>query len=240
MDDFVFISDLHLDDNHPAQFAAFTRLVDTLERGQQLIILGDLFNAWYGDTKSQAAMEVISQLRDLDARGVRVSMMRGNRDFLIDENFVKKCGARLLPDPYRLVIHGKSVILTHGDDFCTLDESYLKFKRKIQSPFIYKLNRVLPMLFKRWIANALRRLSSKQAKHKSMQMMDVYGPTVDACFSHQDADLIIHGHTHRPALHVHNVNGRQRERYVLGAWDVKPVILRITGGGEFRLCDWEA
>lgn len=219
----VFISDLHLSPNEPALTQAFLALLDDLSKLpnlQQFFILGDWFEAWLGDdvADTDALQEwlapIIEKLKMLSDRHCQILIMHGNRDFLIGQKFCDKFGGKLIDEPYYLTIGNQKIRLAHGDALCTDDKKYQKFRKIIQHPIIKKILLTLPIKKRQQIAQDLRQKSKADNAKKSMQIMDVNESAVKAALEH--ADVLIHGHTHRPAEHQVG----DKKRLVLGDWRV--------------------
>lgn len=235
--DSLFISDLHLDEAHPQTTQGFLHFLTGIPvAGDELYILGDLFNAWLGDDDdSPFACSIIDALAACVRSGVRVFVMPGNRDLLLGERFARRSGTTLLPDPGCRVIGGQRVLLAHGDAFCTADRGYQRYRRLIRSPLTRMLLLALPLALRRRIAAALRRSSSMRTAAKPAPLLDVVPATIEDTLAYHDVRLLIHGHTHRPARHEH-VNGT---RLVLGDWDSGHVrYVRWPSGGMPELQDY--
>ncbi|MCB1942498.1 MAG: UDP-2,3-diacylglucosamine diphosphatase [Candidatus Accumulibacter sp.] len=221
----LFISDLHLAPQAPGVSRIFLDFLGGRARAaEQLFILGDLFEAWPGDDclddpdDSFAAM-IVDALHDLAAAGVQLSVMHGNRDFLLGEAFAARSGARLLPDPCVLSLPAWQFVLSHGDALCTDDHEYQAFRARVrqadwQSAFLAR-----PLAERKEAVRALRRQSEAAKRDKASFVMDVNpGATDDFLRAYGYASLI-HGHTHRPARHDHLVDGIHVERWVLSDWN---------------------
>jgi len=221
----LFISDLHLAPQAPGVSRIFLDFLGGRARAaEQLFILGDLFEAWPGDDclddpdDSFAAM-IVDALHDLAAAGVQLSVMHGNRDFLLGEAFAARSGARLLPDPCVLSLPAWQFVLSHGDALCTDDHEYQAFRARVrqadwQSAFLAR-----PLVERKEAVRALRRQSESAKRDKASFVMDVNpGATDDFLRAYGYASLI-HGHTHRPARHDHLVDGIHVERWVLSDWN---------------------
>ena len=221
----LFISDLHLAPQAPGVSRIFLDFLGGCARAaEQLFILGDLFEAWPGDDclddpdDSFAAM-IVDALHDLAAAGVQLSVMHGNRDFLLGGAFAARSGARLLPDPCVLSLPAWQFVLSHGDALCTDDHEYQAFRARVrqadwQSAFLAR-----PLAERKEAVRALRRQSEAAKRDKASFVMDVNpGATDDFLRAYGYASLI-HGHTHRPARHDHLVDGIHVERWVLSDWN---------------------
>ena len=211
---YLFISDLHLSPEHPRLVRGFLDLLVHYQNKQtQLYILGDWFNAWIGDDYSAPWLdEIIEALKDFNKKGNRVYFQVGNRDFALNQVFLNKFNGVLLPDIYYLTIAGHQYRLEHGDALCTDDISYQRFKKIIRNPLLVAFLRRTPLSFRTKLVNGFRKRSSADKQQKSYEIMDVNEQAVISAL--KDADILIHGHTHRPSLH--KVEAKQR--IVLGDW----------------------
>ncbi len=227
----LFVSDLHLSPDRPQATRALFRFLEREARGADaLYILGDLFEYWVGDDDLDDAFNagVVAALARLAAAGVPIYLMHGNRDFVIGEAFARASGAKLLPDPAMLQLYGQPTLLMHGDTLCTLDQEYQAFRREARSPeWIDKLMRQ-PLDQRKTAVEALRRRSEQEKLTKAAEIMDVAPDEVEAQLRRYDYPRLIHGHTHRPARHVHVVDGHACERWVLADW---------YRGGSYLACD---
>jgi UDP-2,3-diacylglucosamine hydrolase len=228
----LLISDLHLDASRPDISGQFLRFLRTDARGAQaLYILGDLFEAWIGDDDPDADKQRIQiALRELTNSGVPCYVMHGNRDFLIGKRFCKNTGCQLLDDGTVVTIDHRRVLLLHGDALCTDDHAYQRLRRRVRNPFVQFVLRTLPLGTRLWLA-AKARAGSKAHIEKSMtQIMDVNAQAVADAFTRHDVDIMVHGHTHRPAVHSLAVAGKPVTRIVLGDWYTQGSVLRVQEG----------
>ena len=179
-----------------------------------------MFDAWIGDDQlsEPLAGRVASALRDVAASGVPVGIMTGNRDVLLGSRFAKAAGAILLPGQTIIGLAGTPTLLMHGDELCTGDVAYQRYRRVAHSPLIQRSFLALPFALRRRIANGLRRKSRAATAAKTEIILDVALQAVEAAFRHANVTRIIHGHTHRPAHHRMQVDGRMCERWVLADW----------------------
>ncbi len=217
----LFISDLHLDPQRPYMLALFRRFLAGIdaEACDGLYILGDLFEAWIGDDEDDPVLlRVLEDLAALSARGVPLSLMHGNRDFLIGERFAERTGARLLADPSVIDLYGRPTLLMHGDTLCTDDVDYQAFRAQVRNPDWQAAFLARPLAERRAIAAGLRETSKTETAGKAAEIMDVNAEAVVRALAEQGVDRLIHGHTHRPALHRLEVAGRAAQRIVLGDW----------------------
>jgi UDP-2,3-diacylglucosamine hydrolase len=215
----LFLSDLHLQVSHPRTLEAFKRFL--AERGAQaerLYLLGDIFEYWAGDDDlaDPFHQEIISAIRAVSAAGVAVYWLAGNRDFLVGERFADAAGLALLPEPQLIEAGGRRVALVHGDAQCTLDTKYIAFRAQVRDPAWQAHFLGMPLAQRKAIIAGLREGSREAHTGKSVEIMDVTPEAIDAVFSVLDADVIIHGHTHRPAVHEHG----NKLRYVLPDWEL--------------------
>ena len=227
----LFISDLHLQASRPDLTRA---LLDFLSgeasQCQQLYILGDLFEAWIGDDAIPADQQpVLNALKKLSDQGVELFFQHGNRDFLIQQEFAELTGCRLLPEAITVTLPAGTALLMHGDQLCTDDHEYMEFRQLLRNPQ-WQTDFLSKTLAERLeIARQLRATSQSKNAEKSMAIMDVNPQAVEQAMHAADVDLLIHGHTHRPA--VHDLKNGQR-RIVLGDWDTEGWFLDCTESGE--------
>ena len=234
----LFISDLHLDAERPATTEAFARFLDA-EAGdaEALYILGDLFEAWVGDDDpSPVGALVAERLAALRARGVPVYFQRGNRDFLLGEDYAARAGMTILPDPAVALLQGRPVLLMHGDLLCTGDTAYQQFRAQTRDPRWQAQFLAQPLAAR--LAFAQQARAASQARHAELQgagtmesITDVAPRTVDETLARFGVDTLIHGQTHRPAVHALDVDGRACRRIVLGDWYEQGSVLRVDAGG---------
>jgi UDP-2,3-diacylglucosamine hydrolase len=161
---------------------------------------------------------VRSALHELTASGTECAILHGNRDFLIGRAFLRETGCRLLPDPCRIRIDGEPTLLMHGDRLCTDDLAYQRFRRRVRNPLVKRLFLWKSLASRRAIAADYRRRSAEANSAKTATIMDVNQQAVVETLRRHDATRLIHGHTHRPADHVHEVDGRAAQRLVLAEW----------------------
>jgi len=217
----LLISDLHLDDSRPDITSAFLRFLDEQARGQErLYILGDFFEVWIGDDERSPLQEqVAGALKALTDSGTELFLMHGNRDFLIGEDFCRRTGATLLPDPTVVDLYGEPTLLMHGDSLCTADTEYQKFRANMRNPQWQQMILSRPLVERQTMARQLREISMTKNQNKAEAIMDVTPEEVVREMEAHGVRQLIHGHTHRPAVHDLTVNGRPAQRIVLGDWD---------------------
>ena len=233
----IFISDLHLDAGRPEATEAFVRflcaLPDDLER---LYILGDLFESWIGDDDdADLPAHVAQQLRQLADRGVDIAFMAGNRDFALGGDYAERAGMRLLADPARVDLYGDPALLLHGDTLCTDDHAYQAFRAQVRDPVWLAGMLAQPLAVRRAFAEQARAGSREHTAAAHETIMDVNDDAVVTAFRDHDINLIIHGHTHRPAVHRSEVEGRACTRIVLGDWYEQGTVLYAHDDGRLLL-----
>jgi len=229
----LFISDLHLQESHPRTVEAFFRFLEDHGRHtRQLYLLGDIFEYWAGDDDLDTPLHarIVAALRALADSGVELYWMAGNRDFLVGQGFADAAGLTLLQEPHVIDAGGRRIALVHGDAECTLDTKYMAFRAMVRQPAWQAQFLAMPLAQRKAIIAGMREGSREAHTTKSYDIMDVTPSAVDALFDATGAQVLIHGHTHRPALHHHG----ERLRYVLPDWELDAEPAR---GGWIALAD---
>lgn len=216
----LFISDLHLDETRPQVTKAFLRfLLNQASTADALYILGDLFEAWIGDDDDS---EYINHIKDALIRfgesGVPTYFIHGNRDFLIGEQFAEQTGITLLQESTVVELYDRKVLLMHGDTLCTEDTEYMKFRAQVRSAAWQAQVLSQPLEVRRQMAQQLREQSQSMNAMKAEDIMDVTPAEVVDVMQAEGVNYLIHGHTHRPDVHLVGLAGGQGHRYVLGDW----------------------
>ncbi len=231
----LFISDLHLDPERPAITELFGRFIDGEARGADaLYILGDLFEAWVGDDDpSETGAFVAEKLRALNASGVPVHFIRGNRDFLLGHAYARRAGISILPDPAVVMLHGQPTLILHGDLLCTDDLAYQQFRAQTRDPRWQQQFLAQPLDARLGFASQARAASKARYGELVRAGMaetigDVAPDTVRDWFLRFGIRRMIHGHTHRPAIHD---EGHGNTRIVLGDWYEQGSVLRVDADG---------
>ena len=230
----LLISDLHLQEERPDITRAFLDLLATRARdAQALYILGDFFEAWIGDDgMTPFQTSICEALRMLSDSGTQVFLMHGNRDFLIGKAFCKAAGVTLLRDPSVVEMGGEPVLLMHGDSLCTRDEAYMKLRRTLRNPLSLWILRHLPLSTRRKLARKLRSESKTQTRMKATDIIDVTTEEVPRIMQQHGVHTLVHGHTHRPAIHKLTLDdGSAGRRIVLGDWDRQGWALQVDEQG---------
>lgn len=216
----LFVSDLHLEASRPdiaGQFESFLRGEAT--DADALYILGDLFESWVGDDDpNEHYARIKLELRALAARGVPLYFMHGNRDFMIGRQFAEETGITLLEDPLVVEVHGKRVLLSHGDAYCTDDHEYQAVRRMTRDPQWQAMMLAKPLAERLAYAAQARAQSLERGTTLDEVISDVNADAIRSVMQEHEVDLMLHGHTHRPAVHQLTVHERPATRIVLGDW----------------------
>ncbi|WP_312690941.1 UDP-2,3-diacylglucosamine diphosphatase [Kosakonia sp.] len=226
----LFIADLHLQTEEPAITAGFLRfLAGEARQADALYILGDLFEAWIGDDDPNPLhKQVAAAIRAVVEAGVPCYFIHGNRDFLLGKRFARASGMQLLPQEQVLNLYGRNVLIMHGDTLCTDDEGYQAFRAKVHQPWLQTLFLALPLFIRRRVAAKMRAGSKAANSSKSLEIMDVNAQAVVAAMEQHRVQWLIHGHTHRPAIHTLTANNAPAHRAVLGAWHSEGSMVRVS------------
>ena len=229
----LLISDLHLEEQRPDITRAFLHFLATRARqAEALYILGDFFEVWIGDDAMTPFQQSIADaLRALSERGTRIYLMHGNRDFMLGKGFCRAAGCTLLGDPSVVELGGERVLLMHGDSLCTRDEGYMRLRRLLRNPLSLFILRHLPLSTRRKLARKLRNESRVQTRMKASDIIDVTPELIPRVLAEHGVRTLIHGHTHRPATHELEVDGRPARRIVLGDWDQQGWALQVDESG---------
>lgn len=233
----LFISDLHLNAGAPATLARFLRFcAEEAAAHAELLILGDLFEYWIGDDTLDDEADalprtVAAALRQLSEHGVRVYVMHGNRDLLLGAGFLRATGAQLLVDPAVAEVGGREVLLAHGDAWCTQDVEYMRFRAMVRQEATQRQFLAGARAARLAFMGAARSQSEAGKRAKAMEIMDVTPAVVDDALRASGLRLLIHGHTHRPAVHDWLLDGEPARRWVLTDWDFDlPPASHFRGG----------
>ena len=215
-----FIADLHLEEGRRDVTDAFLGFLARYAHGiEALYILGDFFENWIGDDeRTPLQEEIATALQQVHASGTNLYLMHGNRDFLIGEEFCDRVGATLLDDPTRIDLYGEPTLLMHGDSLCTADTEYMKFRANMRNPQWQQAFLQRSLAERQTVARQLREISQARNQGKEQTIMDVTPDEVVAAMESQGVQQLIHGHTHRPAIHELTANSRPATRYVTGDW----------------------
>lgn len=231
----LFISDLHLDPSRPAVTRAFLDLLSgEALTADALYILGDFFEVWIGDDDdAELNQTIIAALKTLTSNSTPVYIMHGNRDFLMGGQFCQQTGCQLIPDPTVINLYDRNVLLMHGDTLCTDDTRYMEFRQQCRSKAWQNELLSHSIEQRRKLAKQMRADSKAANSNKAEDIMDVNQDEVQRMFIQHGVDLMIHGHTHRPAIHQQKDNNVKR--VVLGDWHNTGWIIRYPASGDFKL-----
>jgi len=227
----LFISDLHLAAERARIVEQFFSFVAGPAQGARaLYVLGDLFEYWVGDDDLDDPLNrsVAQAFSTLAAEGTAVYFMHGNRDLLVGSEFARRASAHLLEDPTLIDLHGTRTLLVHGDTLCTDDVEYQKFRVYARNPQNQARFLAQPVAARHAEMEALRLRSESAKQDKTAEIMDVNPEAVAQALRKAGYPRLIHGHTHRPARHIHRIDGHECERWVLGDW---------YAGGSYLRCD---
>ncbi len=230
----LFISDLHLSADRPQ----ITKLLLSFlwreaPHSEALYILGDLFEYWLGDDIVTSEYQpVLTALHQLTKQGTPVYIMHGNRDFLMGHHFETHTGCQLINDPTLIDLYGTPTLLMHGDTLCSDDKEYQQFRNMVRHPEWQRDFLGKSIDERTSIANHYRNESRTQSSKKPEKIMDVNSDTVEKVMNQHDALQLIHGHTHRPAIHEESQSEqKKRRRIVLGDWFTQGSLLRCDQNG---------
>ena len=236
----LFVSDLHLDPARPEITALFLRFLQReAASADALYILGDLFEAWVGDDDpSTTGQQVDDGLRRLADTGVPAFFIHGNRDFLVGQDYAGRAGMRILPDPAVVSLYGEPVLVMHGDLLCTDDHAYQAFRAQTRDPHWQAMFLAQPLAARQAFAAQARQASMSRQQdmidgdRASFEAVtDVNPQAVEATLARFGVATLVHGHTHRPAMHAVRIGDREGRRIVLGDWYEQGSVLRVAPGG---------
>jgi len=217
----LFISDLHLSPRSPGATCLFLGfLAGRAREAEELFILGDLFETWIGDDDIDEPDHagIVAALRAATDSGLRISLLHGNRDFLLGPGFAAASGVKLIGDPYVLSTPEWQFVLAHGDALCLDDTAYMAFRAQVRNPEWQAALLAKPLAERRAIAAHMREVSEASQRGKDHPYTDLEPVATDDFLRQHGYATFIHGHTHRPARHDHIVDGIHVERWVLADW----------------------
>jgi UDP-2,3-diacylglucosamine hydrolase len=226
----LFIADLHLDDSRPQITSLFEHYLasDDVRRADALYILGDLVEAWIGDDDdAELPTRIAHATRAVRDAGVPVYFMVGNRDFMLGEAFAERAGLTLLDDGTVHDLYGTPTLLMHGDVLCTDDVAYQAVRRNVRTPEWKAQIMTMPLDARRAFAAKAREDSRAHTGSTHETIMDVNAGAVADAMRTAGVTRLIHGHTHRPAIHHFDLDGHTAERIVLGDWYEQGSALQI-------------
>ncbi len=228
---YLFISDLHLDENSEGITRGFKSFLhQQVPLAEKLFILGDLFEVWLGDDDiTPFNAEIIQILGDIQ---IPKYIIHGNRDFLLGQTFCDQSGLELLPDPTIIEYAGESILLMHGDSLCTRDEDYIKVRNHLRQPSVQQELLAKPLAERTAIAKDASKKSKEHTRETAVDIMDVTPDEVTRVMAENGVQLLIHGHTHRPAVHDLLIEGNPARRIVLGDWGESGWYLKLDGKNQ--------
>ncbi len=227
----LFISDLHLTETRPDISQAFFEFlaIQITDKLDALYILGDFFEIWVGDDyQTDLTNQIALKLRAIKDSGIPVYFIHGNRDFLVGKKYAKMAGLELLNERTVIDLYDTPTLLLHGDEMCTQDIEYQKFRKKSRGWWWPKLMLSMPLFYRQHVAKKARARSKLSQMDKPAEILDVSPDAVIDTFTQYNVPLMIHGHTHRPAIHNLKVNQKAVKRIVLGDWYTQGSYLEVT------------
>ena len=232
----LFISDLHLSPRRPAVLTRFFHFLHNMVKpGSRLYILGDLFDAWIGDDDNSSPIpEIISAIRRTADAGTEIFFMHGNRDFLIGERFTTATACMQLEDPATVDLQGNPTLLMHGDLLCSDDTEYQKARIFLRDPAFIQSVLSKPIAERHAIAAEYRKRSGEAISLKPADIMDVNQQTVEQYMRDNQVQQLIHGHTHRPAMHEFELDGKVARRIVLAEWHADSASCLYVNGDKLE------
>lgn len=225
-----FIADLHLSKEQPEITDCLLDFLATdARKADALYVLGDLFEYWLGDDDvNDLSSKVAGAFKALSEHGVPIYFIHGNRDFTIRDRYAKACGMQLLPEQKVIDLYGTPTLIMHGDELCTQDVVYQKFRKKARGWWWPRLMLSLPLSTRRNIAENGRKKSKQNQQNLSNEIMDVTPQEVLDALERHGVKRLIHGHTHRPKIHDLDIDGSHAQRIVLGDWYEQGSMLKVT------------
>ncbi len=226
---YCFISDLHLSETEPTIRRLFLQFIAEIPPAVKAVyILGDFFDFWVGDDEQSALItDVKNALKTLRNKGIGCYFICGNRDFLLGKAFADEVGMVLLPDYHLIDLYDKKILLCHGDTLCIDDTAYQQFRRKVHQKWRQWLFLCLPLKLRLKIAHKIRAKSRQNKRQSNGQIMDVNAAFTAQIVQQFGAQWLIHGHTHRQAIHYED----GFTRIVLGDWGDTASILTLDAQG---------
>ncbi len=229
----LFVSDLHLEADRPDIADQFLKFLETEAlHADALYILGDLFESWVGDDDPNEHYAWIKQgLRKLSRKNIPVFFMHGNRDFMIGADFAAETAITILPDPCITEIHGQKVLLSHGDAYCTDDVEYQAVRKMTRDPQWQAMMLAKPLEERLAFAEQARAASQAHSGNIDQNIADVNQNAIENALREAEVSLMLHGHTHRPAVHEFEIDGQPAGRIVLGDWYEHGSVVRWDDDG---------
>lgn len=235
----IFISDMHLDEQHPEMAEQFILFLKNCDKSVDAVyILGDMFEVWIGDDYLNAFnQKIISALANATKKGLAIFIMYGNRDFLMRDAFFSATGCKLIDDPTIASLFGERVLLMHGDTLCIHDLKYMKARKLARNRLLQCIFLRLPLFLRKKFANNMRAKSNMHTQSADREIMDVANEEVVRMMQQHQVNYLIHGHTHKRGFHKIDLSGNQGERIVLGSWHSRGNALIWHEDGKKELLD---
>lgn len=227
-----FIADLHLSADRPDISACLYQFLEQeAPQADALYVLGDLFEVWLGDDNVTPFNSAVAAAFRAVSQHTPVYFIHGNRDFALRQGWADKAGMTILPEQTVIDLYGTPTLITHGDELCTRDVAYQKFRKKSRSWWWPRLMLAMPLWFRRRVAENGRKTSQKNQQQLRAEIMDVTPSEVVKVMEQHQVQRLIHGHTHRPAIHTLQVNNQPAQRVVLGDWYEQGSVLSVSAQG---------
>ena len=116
-------------------------------------------------------------------------------------------------------IAGPDLIVIHGDELCTNDHGYQEFRKKVRTTSWADTFLNKPLAERQTIAQSLRQESRETQANRAESISDAVESEIQQWLHRFSSTLLIHGHTHRPAVHS-NAFGL---RCVTSDWDISGI-----------------
>ncbi len=227
-----FISDLHLSPERGDITECFERFMrEQALHADALYVLGDLFEAWIGDDDISSFTHHIADIFKTVSHKVPTYFIHGNRDFLVGQSFCQSAGITLLPEQAVIDLYGTPTLILHGDELCSLDVNYQRFRRIVRHPLTRSLLTALPLAYRKKLARKARAKSVASQQGRNMDSMDVVHSDVVNALNHHGVRHMVHGHTHKPNIHSFKLAEGVGQRIVLGDWYDQGSILEVSADG---------
>ncbi len=238
----LFISDLHLAPERPDIISLFVNFMEhQAAQAESLYILGDLVEYWLGDDDpAEGLNDVFNCMKKHADNGLNIYLMHGNRDFLMGEQLAQRAGCQLIHEPCVINFDNTPILLLHGDTLCTDDVRYQELRVMLRNPAWQQEFLAKPIEERQQMAIALRKQSEQETQNKAADIMDVNTDAVKQAFIQHKVNLIIHGHTHRPAIHQLMIGDQPARRIVLGDWYTQGSVLEFNSADDFKLHSFDA